>query len=70
MALPHQGLPDQAVDRNFRDLDSRVSGFDQRVFYGSGVPTFTPPGRAIFIRSDGGAGSTLYVWEGAAWAAK
>lgn len=39
-------------------------------FFGSGAPGFTPPGRAIYIRTDGGAATTLYVWEGAAWVGK
>lgn len=36
----------------------------------TGVPTAAPGvARAIAVRQDGGAGSTLYVWTGAAWAA-
>lgn len=37
---------------------------------GSGAPSGAPTAaRAIYIRTDGGAGTTLYVWSGAAWTA-
>jgi hypothetical protein len=36
---------------------------------GTGAPSGAPAGGkgSIFSRTDGGAGSTLYVWTGAAW---
>jgi hypothetical protein len=38
---------------------------------GTGVPVAAPSAsRAIYIRLDGGALTTLYVWEGGAWAPK
>lgn len=37
---------------------------------GVGAPQFTPNGRALYLRLDGGAGTTLYVYEGASWVAK
>lgn len=41
------------------------------ILSGNGVPTTVPFGaRAIYIRLDGGPGSTLYVFEGFAWAPK
>jgi len=40
------------------------------IMTGVGVPAFTPDGRAIYVRQDGGTGTTLYVWEGAAWVPK
>jgi hypothetical protein len=40
------------------------------VAWGTGAPAFTPTRRALYIRLDGGANTTLYVWEGTAWAAK
>ena len=37
----------------------------------TGVPTAAPTlGVGIALRTDGGVGSTLYVYEGGAWAAK
>lgn len=42
----------------------------QFVYTGVGAPSFTPNGRAIYIRQDGGVNTTLYVYEGSAWAAK
>lgn len=35
--------------------------------WGNGAPTHTPTGRQIYFRRDGGAGTTLYAWSGAAW---
>ena len=38
---------------------------------GAGVPVAAPAAtRAIYIRNDGGALTTLYVWNGVAWEAK
>lgn len=38
---------------------------------GTGIPVDAPSAsRAIYIRLDGGAGTTLFVWEGAAWVGK
>lgn len=63
-------IEDPIQQKNNQDLLKGLNALGQFIFYGAGVPTFTPTGRAIFIRTNGGAGSTLYVWEGAAWAAK
>ena len=41
------------------------------VMSGEGAPTDAPSAtRAIYIRLDGGALTTLYVWNGTAWEAK
>jgi hypothetical protein len=40
------------------------------VYTGQGLPSFTPEGRAIYIRQDGSTGTTLYVYEGSSWVAK
>ncbi len=38
---------------------------------GTGAPSGQPLGdRGMYIREDGGTGTTLYIWEGAAWVAK
>ena len=52
-----------------RELDSLRSAFSI-ITTGVGVPSFTPSGRAIYIRQDGGTNTTLYVYEGSAWVAK
>lgn len=59
-----------STERNFTELEQRLNELGQFVYWGAGVPTLTPPGRALYIRTDGGAATTLYVYEGAAWAAK
>ncbi len=60
-------VPDTEQRRNNDDLLDGLNQIGQFIYFGSGVPTFTPTGRAIFIRLDGGAGTTLYCWSGAAW---
>lgn len=59
-----------AQQANNEGLLVSLNEIAQFLFFGTGAPGFTPPGRALYIRLDGGAGTTLYVWEGAAWAAK
>lgn len=41
-----------------------------KLTWGTGAPTLDPGVPALYIRMDGGANTTLYVWEGAAWASK
>lgn len=50
-------------------LIAAVNTLARFIDYGNGVPTHTPTGRALYVRLNGGAGTTLYVWSGAAWAA-
>lgn len=58
------------------DIERALNTIGQLVYYGEGVPTFTPTdlagntARALFIRTDGGASTTLYVYTGAGWTAK
>ncbi len=40
------------------------------VTQGAGVPTAAQPAGSLYLRTDGGAGSTLYVREGAVWTPK
>lgn len=61
-----------AVSGNIDD-DTIVAGVDVRdvkITSGEGVPTAADPNGSLFIRTDGGAGTTLYVRENGAWAAK
>jgi hypothetical protein len=37
---------------------------------GSGVPTMTAPNGSVYLRTDGGPGSTFYVREGGFWVPK
>ena len=41
-----------------------------RIIQGTGAPTVTAPDGSLYLRTDGGAGSTLYVRETGAWVAK
>jgi hypothetical protein len=41
-----------------------------RILTGSGVPTMSAPDGSIYLRSDGGSGTTFYVREAGAWIAK
>jgi hypothetical protein len=41
-----------------------------RILSGAGAPTGTAPNGSIYLRTDGGAGTTLYVREAGAWVAK
>jgi hypothetical protein len=62
-------LPETA-NLNETEILKNLNSIAQFIYFGTGVPTFTPPGRALYIRLDGGAATTLYVWEGAAWVGK
>lgn len=77
MTIPHAVTDNGPIDRNFRALDAaqaRLAGF---VLIGDGTPvaTITAPVGAIYLRTDGGADTTLYVKESgggttAGWVAK
>ena len=54
------------TERDIAELRQKLSFFTP----GIGAPQFTPPGRAIYLRLDGGTNTTLYVYEGTAWIAK
>lgn len=69
-AVRHPRLDNVEAQENLDDLLGAVNQISQFLYWGTGVPTFTPTGRALFIRIDGGAGTSLYVYEGAAWAGK
>ena len=55
-----------SLEREFSEIKSKLAFFTT----GVGLPNFTPTGRALYLRQDGGAGSTLYVYEGASWSPK
>lgn len=62
------------VDRDQQTVNEGLledlNSIAQFLSWGDGVPTHTPDGRQLYIRRDGGANTTLYVYEGASWAAK
>lgn len=68
LGFPLVEQPDQ--QRNNQNLLEAINSLGQFLYFGTGVPILTPPGRALYIRLDGGAATTLYVWEGAAWVGK
>jgi hypothetical protein len=41
-----------------------------RILTGSGAPAEIAPDGSIYLRTDGGAGSTFFVREAGAWVAK
>lgn len=60
-------------DPKIRQIDLEIANLQSKtrfVYTGQGLPNFTPEGRAIYIRQDGGTNTTLYVYEGSAWSAK
>lgn len=63
-------VEDRAQQENNEDLLAAINEIGQFISWGDGAPTHTPDGRQLYIRRDGGAGTTLYVHEGAGWAAK
>lgn len=75
-ALFDRSVPDQHQRRNNDDLLDAVNTIGQLLYFGEGAPTFTPTdvngntARALYIRTNGGATTTLYVYTGAGWTAK
>jgi hypothetical protein len=62
-------LPDPKIRQMELEI-ANLKAKTQLITTGVGVPSFTPTGRAIYIRQDGGTNTTLYVYEGSAWVAK
>jgi hypothetical protein len=69
-SIGHPVVSDAEQQKNNEDLLTALNKLGQFISFGTGAPTHTPTGRAIYIRLDGGAGTTLYVYEGAGWAGK
>lgn len=71
-------VPDQRQRRINDDLLNALNTLGQLLYYGAGAPTFNPtdgngnPGAALYIRTDGGTTTTLYVYNTStsAWTAK
>jgi len=49
---------------------SRFANSKAQIMYGPGAPSGTCVTPSLFLRTDGGSGSTLYVCENGAWVAK
>lgn len=82
--MSHTGVPLGGIGQNVSDRLSALEAFclggpgflttPPQIFTGAGVPTDaalgTPPIGSVFLRNDGGAGTTLYVKTGVgAWTA-
>lgn len=46
------------------------NGADLRIYSGTGVPTIPATSGSIYLRTDGGASTSIYVREGSSWTAK
>jgi hypothetical protein len=70
--LRHGLVPDWQQQANNEDLLTGINFLGQFFSTGAGAPTHTPDGPQFYLRNDGGAGTTLYVWEpgASAWDAK
>lgn len=66
-SLSHPFVSDAQLQRNFEDALKAINAIAQFIDYGNGAPTHSPTGRRIYIRLNGGVGTTIYVWSGAAW---
>jgi hypothetical protein len=69
------GTPLELGDRSglgiaVTDGEVQFSTTGARVLSGVGAPSADAPDGSLYLRSDGGAGSTLYVREAGAWVAK
>lgn len=64
MALPDPWIKDPSIRRNFEALDTAIGPLGS-IFRGTGDPenVVTAPIGSLYLRADGGAGSTLYVKE-------
>lgn len=60
------------TDATFAVATLRLGTTQQQITTGTGAPAFTAPKGSLYLRQDGGAGSTLYVNETgtSTWAAK
>lgn len=58
-------VPDESAELQMvlRELAQVVNVLAGRVFVGAGVPAIPADQGSIYLRTDGGAGSTLYVKE-------
>lgn len=68
-ALSFPFVQDREQQANNEALLNGLNTIAQFIDFGNGAPTHTPTGRRIYIRLNGGAGTTLYCWSGAAWTA-
>lgn len=59
-----------AIVKEFNDGALVLGASGLMLRWGAGAPTANDPSGSICLRTDGGAGTTLYVREGAVWNAK
>jgi hypothetical protein len=62
-------VTDTQQQANNEDLLAAINFIAQHLSVGDGAPAHTPEGVQLYLRRDGGAGTTLYVYEPtpAAW---
>lgn len=63
MTLPESVTDNGPADRNFRAIDERLSRVNILTGTGSPETAVTASVGALFLRTDGGASTTLYVKE-------
>lgn len=62
--------PNQGITRDRMPSGTEVGASGPRIIADSGVPSVSAPNGSIYMRTDGGAGTTFYVRESGAWVAK
>jgi hypothetical protein len=67
--LPRRRVEDADQQLNNESLETAADYLYRFVAVAAGAPAHTPDGVQVYLRTDGGAGTTLYVWEPtpAAW---
>lgn len=60
------------LNRVIRKLHENIAGDGEsvKVHSGNGVPTISAGVGSVYLRKDGGAGTSLYVKEASGWVAK
>ena len=62
-------VSDPVVQRNFEELSRMIGEVRQFLDFGDGAPAHSPSTRKLYVRRDGGVGSTFYVYDGTNWTA-
>jgi hypothetical protein len=63
-ALRFPFVADQPQQANNEDLIGSVNEIGQFIFRGTGAPTFTPPGPALYFREDFAVNTAVYSYDG------
>lgn len=68
-SLPDPFDDDSGRQSNFLELLRGLNQIAQFIDFGTGAPTHSPAGPALYFREDGGVGSSIYGWDTATWTA-